>query len=76
MDAVTKLLESIPNPGNQNIVFTNPENYSIELVDLNGKAYEIKNAEIRIENFREGLYILRFRDKKGNETSKKTIIHN
>lgn len=67
-------LNKLPNPITQNIQFTNTENYTIELINISGKTIEIKNSKLEIQNYYNGLYILRFRDKQGNETSKKIII--
>ncbi len=68
-------LQNIPNPLTQDIQFTNTENWTIVLIDMNGKETEIRNFKLEILDYSKGLYLFRFRNKDGNNFTKKVIIN-
>ena len=83
LELLEQQLQNLPNPLTQSIQFTNTENWTIELIDMNGKAIEIlndsstklSNHKLEISNYSEGLYLLSFTNKKGNKVTKKIIIN-
>ncbi len=76
MELFKSELNKLNNPVSENIQFANIENYSIELIDLNGSVMEIRNFKLEILNYTNGLYLIRFRDKQEHEITKKIIIKN
>lgn len=74
LEQAKNVLNAIPNPLTQTIIFTNNQNWIIELIDLNGRVTNIENSTLNIQHFPNGLYVLKLRDEMGYEISKKIMI--
>lgn len=76
LEEVNRVLNELPNPINQPILFIKSQGWTIELIDLNGKSILIKNQCLIPQDFVNGCYLIKFINETGIVISKKIIINN
>lgn len=74
LNQLKKDLIRLSNPVTNNIQFINSEKWTIELVSMDGAVHPIKDLELKVRDYSNGLYLLRFRNGQGDKISKKIII--